>query len=483
MDPAAVRDQIDRILRSQSFASKGQLRRLLKILSKNLDSQAVLKPHQVIQELWPSEARTKRAADVATEMNRLRHALESYYSYEGEADPITIVLPNRAPSTRDGNHEKRWIVAKARGGIEEPLTEPLANRRRGAKTLGMVIAASVLAVVAYLALRILAVPDQPRSARLDGTALTILDAEGRELWRKNFPDGFAGDWYYEKGLTARILFADLKDKGRTDVVFSYLPAANPRSTSSTLICYSDRGKERWRWMPGRQLPELEGSPATFQTVALGVVKATDKRPSRIVVSSNHDIWWPNQVAVLDGNGKTVSEYWHSGHLDYLVTADLDGDGREEIVAAGTSNGYHQATLVVLDPERVIGASTEAARPELQIHGMGAAQERLRALFPRSDLNQALFQFNQATEPTVEHGSIRLLVRERTVPPGWVIVYEFDKNFHLNAAFPAPDFISAHVEFYRNGKDAHSFSQEEQAQFQKVRCLVGCKTEYVPSNFH
>src|SRR5258708_39019554 len=86
---------------------------------------------------------------------------------------------------------------------------------------------------------------------------------------------------------------------------------------------------------------------------------------------------PNQIAVLDSNGKTISEYWHSGGLIDMVLADLDGDGREEIVATGIANGHdHQATLVVLDPDRVFGASTDV-RPEFQIHGMGAAQVMLR----------------------------------------------------------------------------------------------------------
>src|SRR5260370_32614346 len=117
MDLRAISEQIDRILRSQSFASKGQLRKLLEILYNNMDSQSTLTPGQVIKELWPEETRTKRSADVATEMNRLRHALESYYNGEGKSDPIIISLPNRAAPAPDGTHETRWIVAKSR--VEE----------------------------------------------------------------------------------------------------------------------------------------------------------------------------------------------------------------------------------------------------------------------------------------------------------------------------------------------------------------------------
>ena len=489
MERSTVSEQIDKILRSQSFASKGQLRKLLELLSKNIDSQSVLSPDLVIKELWPDEIRTKRSTDVATEMNRLRHALQAYYAEEGRTDPIRIVLPNRSATAVDGTHEKRWIAAQSHEGLQDSaavdgVQRVPGNQRKGLKRIALLATLSVaLGVSAYLFVRVWMVHDPPKLARLDGSTLVIMNADGKELWRKVFPDGFSADNYYEKGIGTRIWFGDLEGKGRTDVLFLYLPAVSPQSHSTTLICYSDRGQEKWRWTPGKQLPELEGTPPTFKTDALRVLKATDKRPPRIVVSSAHDPWWPNQIAILDAHGKVLSEYWHSGHLDHIVLADLDGNGKEEIVATGISNGYHSATLIVLDPDRVFGASTEAARPELQIHGMEVAQEKLRLLFPRSDLNKALFPYNKAAEPTVDHGSIRLFVWERSYPLGWSIVYEIDKNLHLNAAFAAEDFRSAHVEFYRNGPDAHPFTSEEEAQFQRVRCLVGCKTEFIPTNFH
>jgi hypothetical protein len=51
MNSTAISDQIDRILRSQSFASKAQLRRLLELLSNYIDSQSALSPELVIKEL------------------------------------------------------------------------------------------------------------------------------------------------------------------------------------------------------------------------------------------------------------------------------------------------------------------------------------------------------------------------------------------------------------------------------------------------
>jgi hypothetical protein len=484
MDPSAISGQVNQILCSRSFASKSQLRKLLNVLSKHIDSQTVLTPDLVIKELWPDETRTKRSADVATEMNRLRHALEAYYEREGKTDPIRITLPKRSAPATNGTSEKRWIEAKPRESTGDRPARHLPglqiDSRGGLKKIALIAALGALGIVAYFSIRVLMVHDEPKLGRLDGSTLTIMDAEGKELWRKVFPEGFGPDWFYAQGIATRIWFGDLEGKGHTSVLFTYSPGSSSQSPhSSTLICYSDRGKEKWRWTPGRELPELAGSPPTYKTFALGVLKATEGRPPRIVVSSQLIPWWPSQIAILDANGKTISEYWHSGGLDHMVLADLDGDGKEEIIATGVSEYDHQATLVVLDPDRVFGASLEE-RPEFQIHGMGIAQERLRLLFPRSDLNKALFQFNQAIEPTVEHGIIRLTVLECMAPPGCRIWYEFNKNFRLMAAYAGGDeFRSAHARFYQTGKDAHPLSAEEQAAFQKVRCLVGCKTEFVP----
>lgn len=356
----------------------------------------------------------------------------------------------------------------------------------GAKAIGFIaLIAIALALVAYISVRLLALPDQPRVGRLEGSSLVILDGKGRELWKKFFPEGFGPDYYYNEKLSwiggPHVWFADLEGKGHTSVLFSYSPRTTGfEAHSSTLICYSDRGREKWRWSPGRDLPELNGSPATYVTHSVGILKATKTRPLRIVVASQQVPWWPTQIALLDADGKTISEYWHSGGVLSMTVADMYGDGKEEIIAAGIANGYdHQATLVVLEPDRIFGASREV-RAEFQIHGMGDAQERLRLLFPRSDLNRALYQYNQALDPTVEHGVLRVKVAECiNALTGCQIWYEFNKNFDLISAYAGSDeFRSVHNKFFQTGKNAHTLSAEEQAAFLKVRCLAGCKTEFV-----
>ncbi|MFY9854095.1 MAG: hypothetical protein WAK26_09495 [Terracidiphilus sp.] len=495
MDRDAIRNQIGKILGSESFAGKNQLKKLLEVLFQNMDSQATLKPDRVIRELWPEDRGAKHSADVATEMNRLRKALDSYYSLEGQSDSIRIFLPNRSAPTPVAGKERRWIAAEPRVPMEGAravpvspvsaelpvLSLPLAPRvhpRRGLKLIPVIFTlVFAIALGAYFAKRSQAKDSRPQSGRLDFETLIVTNAAGEELWRKSFPGGFWRE-FYEQGLAPRIWFGDLEGDGSIETLLLYHPAVGAESTSTTLICYSDHGKERWRWTPGRAQLDTEEHSAIYTTFGFGVLRAAPGQARRIVVSSN-ELYYPHQIAIVDAHGKTISEYWHSGHLAHLALVTLEPGGGEQIIATGISNGYHQATMIVLDPNRVFGASTEAARPEIQIRGMGAAQERLRLLFPRSDLNKSLAVYSQAMAVYVDQGVVHLPVLECELVPRCYMWYAFDKDFQLLSASPDDQFRSAHKEFYLKSKTDHAFSAEEEAQFQKVRCLAGCKTEFVP----
>ena len=445
---------------------------------------------------------------VRVEAGRLRLRLTEYYRGPGRHDPIQLSLPKgtyvpvfsrngieppleEAPRETDCSSgvadssspaangvEKLQSIPSQPSGGRESSAHPAVSHAGRLTVLKIGAAVAAIGIGAFILIRMLTADNRPASGRLDGSTLIISNAQGLELWRKSFTDGFWPE-YYAQGLAPRIWFGDLEGTGRMDVLLLYHPAVNPTSHSTTLICYSDRGREKWRWTPGRAIPELEGDPAAFETVGFGVLNGAAAKRSRIVVSSKHLLWYPHQIALLDSNGKMLSEYWHSGNLNYLTLADLNGDGREEIIATGISNGYRQATLIVLDPDRLSGASYEPARPDLQIHGMGIAHERLRLLFPRSDLNRASALYNQAQEANVLDGRIALAVLECQQIPRCFIRYEFDPAFHLRSAVADDQFRGAHADFYFRSKPSHRFSDEEEAEFQKVRCLVGCGTEFVP----
>jgi len=499
LDRAEIQQQVDKIVASRSFAGKSQLIKLLKILLDHLDS-STLKPDRVIREVWPDEIKTKTSADVATEMNRLRKALDSYYAAEGASDAIVITLPNRAVPA-SGVREKRWMVAQPRVPAQEvpeeevPPTEaapaqlapardevpqPASRTGRRLWLMNLGIAAALLVVAGLFLAGLITRDRRPYAARIEGSTLIISNQKGEELWRKSFSDGF---WpqYYQQGVAQRVWFGDLKGDSQYEVLFAYHPASNPLSHSSTLFCFSGRGKELWRWSLKRPLPGLEGDPPTYEIKGFGVLPRMLGKPSQIVTLSIHNPWMPSQIALLGSDGRLVSEYWHSGHLDYLTLGDLDGDGQREIIATGISNGYHQATMIVLDSDQVNGASIEKARPEIQIHGMGTPHERARLLFPRSDLNFAKAPYNEGMGVTFENGEIRFWTKECSQGDG--IWYELDNHFRLLHVEAGDLFRSVHDEYYRKEKKPHLFNPEELEQFEKVRCLAGCPGDYVAVDIH
>ncbi len=153
-------------------------------------------------------------------------------------------------------------------------------------------------------------------------------------------------------------FQDVDSDGRLEFFFRYATASETR-IRHVLHCFGDRGDLKWKFLPGRKVRDRnqEFTPVYFVNNA-HFLPARGGTAPRLVVSSKHSVHYPDQVAVLDGRGRVLGEHWHSGHLLAVETADLNGNGEEEIILAGVNNGYRQATLVVLDPRRVGGASRQ-----------------------------------------------------------------------------------------------------------------------------
>jgi hypothetical protein len=487
MDRNVLDNQVDRILRSPVLASKPQLQRLLGILSAQFEEQNTLKPDRVMRELWPDKPK-RDSSHLATAMNRLRRALETYYSEAGAKDEFLIRLPRRGGEETADRRSQLWMTAEPREDSEAPVAAAIAMKgppRRAEAARGS--AAQVnrmgwwVAAVAILPYFLMAgimlmrnAHGTPSSARLDANTLVVVNAKGKELWSRSFPEGFWQD-FYKDGLAPKMWFGDLDMSGRTSVLLVYHPAVDAASQSSQLICFSQDGEEKWRWKPGRVLPELGSEPAVYRIAGLAVLKANARSPARIVVMSSHHPQYPTQIALVDANGNTLSEYWHAGHLDQMMLADLDGDGKQEILGFGESSGYDAATLVVLDPNRFGGASLETERPELQIHGMGIAHERYRLLFPRGDGEHST-GFDRAREMTFANGVLRLSVQECNVNEHCIRWYDFDRNMNLRNVYSDDSFRNAQTKFDRSQGEYPTMSREEQA-FWKVRCLAGCASDY------
>jgi hypothetical protein len=204
---------------------------------------------------------------------------------------------------------------------------------------------------------------------------------------------------------------DLDGDGRNEVLFAPHPLTGAQE-STPLICYSDRGVERWRFVNRQPVRTSSEEFAPIFGLRRFLVTPIGAGLGNVVLAaSSHYLYYPSQVVLLAPDGRLLHEYWHSGHLYHLEAADLDKDGKTEFYLAGISNAWHAATLVVLDQDHFSGASQEPQAPDHQLLDFEPGTERSRVVFPRSCLNTTFDPYNPVATFSVNYGEIVLQTSE------------------------------------------------------------------------
>lgn len=220
-------------------------------------------------------------------------------------------------------------------------------------------------------------------------------------------------------------------------------------------------------MAGRAVSDQRRAYSPYYMVSTFFITSLGKGgPRGVVVSSHHAVWWPHQVAVLDGNGRLLGEYWHSGRLYDNQLSDLDGDGVAEVLLAGYNIGYHATTLVVLDPRKVAGASRQGPGDPDQLQGFSEGTEKARIIFPRTCINAAFENWtNVRMNVTAE--SIRITSIERMRDPAYAVTYTLDRQLRLTGCRWDEALIRLHRELEKKGVLDHRLTEQEMAGSRKL----------------
>ncbi|MBL0156067.1 MAG: hypothetical protein IPP47_02980 [Bryobacterales bacterium] len=313
---------------------------------------------------------------------------------------------------------RAWLAAQE----STPPPEPARPTRRYLLPGLLVGGLVVIALLAFFTLRRPA--GMPASVKTEGLSLVAFDDQGAELWRQRLP-------FEHHALTTpsevehlRPTFLDLTGDGKPEVLFP-LRGHDQRSQNSLLLCFSHDGRLLWQFEPGRvmQTPK-ETHPRIYLLRAMAPVSLKPGAPPHLALVSAQSPNFIAQVALLDSGGHLVREYWHSGHFSSVDARDLDGDGTPEIVLAGLSNSYNTATLVVLDPTRMSGASKETSR-DYQLLGQADPVERARLLFARTQANLFRQKYNYGHGVLFAPDHLIVMVHELTSDRCGVSV-----NYHL-----------------------------------------------------
>lgn len=235
--------------------------------------------------------------------------------------------------------DDRWPdAAAARRAFvrKKVLASPRVQRR---------VAACAAAVVAVSAAAVALLGGNgrgPASAMIAEDRVATLDALGREVWRREAP-----------APRAAVVGALLSEGSRdVAVVTSPEPGGTPPDAGD-IVVFDESGTERARIS---SVPSILGNvyPEFVARMETGRLLTTDlDRDGRqeLVWLANHVMWYPSVLGMWRPGtlAERLPVLLNSGTLLHCSSADVDGDGKEELVVAGLNNpiGY-QAVLAILD---------------------------------------------------------------------------------------------------------------------------------------
>jgi hypothetical protein len=346
----------------------------------------------------------------------------------------------------------RWLGQK---NGEGRLRSKRGRGFLGALHPGVVVSFAVGLIILALSLTLLKkkVPAGPADFRIEGAALVMLDQNGRELWRfdthkENLEDGsfYHGGFQQKRrvGETPAIQLpllqiGDINRDQKPEILFSV--QTRDQLGGGLLICFDVRGRVLWDYQMGR---EIRFGPRTytadFMINGLCAHDCDGDGKQEILVIGFQRPDWPTQVVLLDADGKSLGEYWNSGQFNDFQYADLTGDGREEIILAGTNNEYREGILAVFDPANISGGSPQI-QDEFRCPDLEIGSELAYLRFPRTDVDKdkyliesvaRLYLTNDRTISAVTYGSDIDFILDYSLKPRDIIFSNKFKQMHREA---------------------------------------------------
>lgn len=237
-----------------------------------------------------------------------------------------------------------------------------------------------------------------------------------------------------------IIIEDIDNDNSPEILISM--QTKTESHEGLLICLNEKGDELWDFTAGREIQYGDtGFSSDYRIMGLLTYDFNDDGFKEIIVTASYKIDFPNQIVILDSKGKVKGEYWNSGYLNRCEIADIDKDGRADLLLAGCNNEYKKACLVVFDTEDIDGGSPQDnetwASDELN-----RGTEKYYILFPRTDFDDATITQEAAASIEILNNDTISLVALNSQ-----IIFNLDFNMKISEVRLSNLF----QDFYRQAK--------------------------------
>lgn len=305
---------------------------------------------------------------------------------------------------------------------------------------------------------------EPADFAIRGPALVIRDDAGKTLWRYDTGlENLSPEALYRNHFQFRrvqhpvdmpyLLIKDIDQDGGKETLFSVQTV--DETGEGELLCFDRKGRVRWSYKSGRVMRYGNKTySGEYRISGLLTDDLDGDGRLEIMVIADHRPDWPCQFTLLDSGGKRRGEFWNSGYFNDLTSADLNADGYKEILAAGMNNEYGLGCLVVFDAASIRGGSPQED-PDFRCSELEPGSELFYLLFPRTDVDLA------DRYPVDALVSVELLSNQRIqVKTNLSRVY-FDLSLKLDSPELIFDhgFILAHDQARREGKVTSALNGE------------------------
>lgn len=352
----------------------------------------------------------------------------------------------------------------------DPEVRPVSAVHRSGRTLvrwgliGLVILGGTLALI-------LARPfadKTPFDFRIDGALLIITDKSGHALWSYDTKlENLQNEAYYRDRfqkdsvitddskawtLEPLLLIKDFDQDGRREVLFA--PVTTDDLKAGQLILFNDRGGKRWIHEPPP--PIRVGNqefPGEYVTSFVEGLDLNGDGQLEIVWGSHSRGDFPTLTILLDPADRVLGEYWNAGQFNEIDFADLNGDGRKEILLAGQNNEYRKPCLVVLDIKDMKGSSPQSST--YRFAGYPPGREKYYLLFPVTAVDALI-------GPGVTFDLLDVLDDQTLQLTSSIsgIQYFFDFSLRLIKAIAPHNFERIYNERVREGRIHAPFQKEK-----------------------
>ncbi len=299
----------------------------------------------------------------------------------------------------------------------------------------------------------------PALFRVEFQALIVTDHQGRELWRRLFPEPLSPGEYSSESLARhqRVAFVDVNDDSRLETLFVYVPA-NAERVPTTLFGFSDRGEVLWEYTALHDEPTAATSRPIFTITNFLAARLKDTTRPLVFVQHCRLPDHSSHLAVLDGFGNLVTDHVLTGHLEHLDVGDVDGDGVRDLLLGGVDLLRQQASLVVLSVASIVRGQATTDGADVGRRPVPTLLATVR--FPRTCVNRLLEENNQVTHISVSEVGIHVCVAERHGAATAEVVYQLAPNLTLAAAWYSDALKNLHRQLESSKALDHPLTWEE-----------------------